>query len=411
MAIVFNISKVLSNPIFHIPAGMLIACRRRHIMRSFQKTMAFLPVILIILSATSSCSNTPSGTGSISRGELRQVESELFERRDEILASSDPQPQDYGQLVFEYVSRYLVAGGDRLPELEEFLDGNIPVRAAGYSFVNLARAGAVSPFADQLRGMMSSEDEQEQGLFYHAGLIYDTGRIVQKEQKSREDWEAIVTLMEEARALRPTVLYKQVLLTAYRELGRTVDYFTLLAYRFADEGAGSGISAEDLQGAYDGIENPPASYEEMYRGVIDRLVLDYHRGTNAMAAYALSGATFIDPATEDELVIDPADPASPAFGKSLIVSIFSLDCPYCIEELQILSQVAQEVPETTFIIGLHVPRSGEEPDLREHLADMAEYARRHDISFPCSLTTNRACSRPWISMPRHSICCSVQMEN
>lgn len=316
----------------------------------------------------------------------RQMKTDyIMELYSQVAVLENPEPQQYGQLLIQYCRNYLAGGGEPISEIEDFLEGKYTPRAAGYGFIALTRAEIHSDFAETLRQHMQGTSDEETSQFHHAELVYETGTLWKKEDKNNDDWNRIVELMEEARSIQTTYLYADALLDAYSHLHLRQKYFALAAYRYIDQGEASGISYDDVKAAYRHISSSEESFETEYDQVYERVLEDYQQSVPEYEPFELGTPTFTDGISQKNIVIDFADAESDFYGKKLLVVVFAVDCPYCVEELQILTQIMQQLEDSISIVAVHIVKEDHaEQELLEEMP-ISRFASRNNIEVPLLL--------------------------
>lgn len=328
--------------------------------------------LLILLTVFTGCENSQSVSESPTNQQINLAKQFVLDQYSNLSARKTVTAQESYGLLMAYCNRYLARGGESIPELESYLIDNIGDRAAGYGLTNLVRNEIDIPFTRELLKKMAPGNDGEELLFEHSGLMFNIMEIWHQNTRTREDWNSIVTLMDSANAIKPTYLYQIALEEAYQSLGMSRELFTLKVYQAFDLGTDGGPEANNLHRLWDEIEGDKLSFDEEIDAVNDSVMQDIIRQSVIERDFQLSNEVFTVGDGSTEYRIDFQDAGSPSFGKPLFVAVFASDCPYCEEELRVLSDLKSQFEDQLLIVALRERNGGK----------INSFTRKNKISVP-----------------------------
>lgn len=328
--------------------------------------------LVILLAVLIGCNDSPAYSKSPANKQIEQARQTVLKQYTELSDQDTVTAQESYGLLMLYCNRYLARGGQSIPELETFLIYNIGDRAAGYGLTSLVRNEIDIPFTGILLSKMLPGNESETILFEHSRLMFNVMEIWHKSTKSSEDWNNIIVLMNTANAIKPTYQYQEALEESYRSLGMDRELFTLKAYQAFDLGSEGNLGADDLRKLWGNISGDKLTLDEEIKAVNNLVMRDIVRQSEVRNDFQLSDERFTLGDGDKEYRIKFQNVESSSFGKPLIVTVFASDCPYCEEELRVLSDLNQEYEDKVAIVALREKDGG----------NIDSYIRKNKISVP-----------------------------
>lgn len=338
----------------------------------------------------------PDGDAGADR--LAQVTDTVWERYTRVSDATEPTERQVDTLLALYTRRYLVNNnGSAIEPVEAFLLEHAAPASLGYAFIHLVHAASDSPFALELRERMTAETEVDEVAFRYAALLHDVQLIRERERSGAIDWEQVVVLMSEARALRPTYLHNDFLARAYNELGMRREVFELAAYRYLDEGEESDVNRRRLRRLYRAIDAPTVGLDEELNRVATRLNQDIVRWSPTFPEYRFQREVFTDVQNRGPVVIDFGSHTSPVFGAPMALVVFTTECPYCRDHLHVMSQLSAELADSVFVVAVLRP---DETSMDERIDRAGWYRSQNALQIPLFVPLDSSPLFATLQLPR-----------
>lgn len=337
------------------------------ISKSFFHLLAVVSFLLII-----ACDGSQENSRNTHDVQTDLIGNRILDRYIELSQKESVSPQESYSFLMAYCNRFLSNGGESKQEIETFLIAHIGERAAGHGFVNLVKNEIDIPFTKELKSRMKAGDDTEEALFYHSEILFEVLNIHQKRQKTQTDWEHIVSLFNTADNILPSYSYHNIRTLAFEELNMNRKLFELNAYRSFDLGKDRSSGLLELRRLWRRIEGEKRSFREEIISVNTIVMEDIVNRSEPRMDFQLDDEVFLVGDSKESFIVDFESETSPVYRKNLAVAVFSTTCPYCEEELKILSNLSSQYSESLTIVALR-GRDDEE---------IESYGRKNRITVP-----------------------------